>query len=325
MYSISYPVVNHVLDAKFSCKQLDGKWMNGYYEVPKNYGKGIVEAYDYNNYSVMISAFNFKKDLRVERISSDIRNSLIFGYILNGTTSRFVVKSNGKLGRLNYGANITSPITASFGLFKKDIWHRQVSILVKTEWLKNFWKIDFPEKINFFNNPLFITLEMSVEMAKSLRLIFEGNHLSQFRKKKIELKCKESLIHMQELISEGKLANQKKHHPDDLNTVLCVAAYLKDNFSEIPSINVIAQEFNINKDKLFSIFKSVYGTTIARYVKEIRLEKAYELLVQGFTVFEVGTAIGFTNLSYFARIFKEAYGINPSEIQKMSSNKRLID
>ncbi|MEM1259852.1 MAG: AraC family transcriptional regulator [Bacteroidota bacterium] len=322
MNDLSYPVINHVVDAKFAAKKLKAQWLDNHYTIPEKLGQGIVEAYDYEVFSVMLSSFKLKEDLRIERISSDIKGYLLFGFILNGTTSKFVVKSNRKLGRLHYGANITTPITSSFGFFKKNIWHKQVSILVKTEWLKRFWKIDFPEEISSFHEPLFIILEMSVQLAKSLRLVFEGDHSTKLRKKHIELKCKESILYMAELISDGILEHKRKYHPDDLNTVLSVGGYLNENFNNLPPIKNIAQNFCMNKDKLYAMFKSIYGSTITAYVTELRLEKAYELLVKGFSVSEVGIVVGYTNLSHFARIFKKAYGLNPSEILQMDSNKR---
>ena len=325
MNSLVYPVINHEVDAKFAADQLGTKWEDNHYKIPDSMGEGLVEAYDYDVFSIMISSFKLKEDLRIERLSSDIKGYLLFGFILNGSTSRFVVRSNRKLGRLYYGANITTPCTASFGFFKKNIWHKQVSILVKSDWLKNYWNIEIPKEISNFNEPLFLILEMSIQLAKSLRLVFEGNHSGKLRKKHIELKSKEALIHMAELISEGKIRDQRKYHPDDLNTVLKIGGYLNENFTSLPPIRNIAQDFNINKDKLYEMFKSIYGSTITTYVTELRLEKAYELLVKGFSVSEVGMSIGFTNLSHFARIFKREYGLNPSQIQKLDSNTRQLN
>ena len=53
-----------------------------------------------------------------------------------------------------------------------------------------------------------------------------------------------------------------------------------------------------------------------QYLKEIRLEKAYEYLEMGIfpTVTATAHAVGFKDPIYFARKFKERFGVLPSKV-----------
>ena len=55
--------------------------------------------------------------------------------------------------------------------------------------------------------------------------------------------------------------------------------------------------------------------TPVELIRSVRLQRSHQLLVQqAGTVSEIAYQVGFTNLSYFARMFKEAFGKLPSEI-----------
>lgn len=59
-----------------------------------------------------------------------------------------------------------------------------------------------------------------------------------------------------------------------------------------------------------------YGTTPTRYVNELRLRRASDLLVDsGRPVLDISYSLGFENPSYFSRLFKEKYGMTPSRFR----------
>lgn len=52
----------------------------------------------------------------------------------------------------------------------------------------------------------------------------------------------------------------------------------------------------------------------ARFIRMIRLKRAKQLLDNtDYTVSEILYQVGFTNPSYFAKCFKQQFGISPSE------------
>ena len=49
------------------------------------------------------------------------------------------------------------------------------------------------------------------------------------------------------------------------------------------------------------------------YLKNFRLNKAAELIVAGTRIIEVAEKLGFTSSSYFARCFREKFGVLPKD------------
>ena len=315
---LSYPVINHLTDAQFAAEVFETPWKGHYYDVPPSLGDGKVEAYDFDFFSVMISRFKFKEPAKIERLSSDLKGCLIFGFILNGTTSHFKIQYNNSLGRLQFGAHVSTPSTASIGEFKEGMWHRQVSILVKKDWLEDYLQIQLPARFSDTDNPLFVFPEMTVQIAKVLNSLYQSDLMASLRKKQVELKCKEALLLTTEkLILDAPHYGQQKYHPEELNKVLQISAFLSQHLDQNFTVKEISDQFFINKDKLQLIFKSIFGVSVAKFLKQSKMELAYVHILNGISVSEAGYMVGYSNLSHFARAFKSIYGLNPSEVNKI--------
>ena len=63
--------------------------------------------------------------------------------------------------------------------------------------------------------------------------------------------------------------------------------------------------------------KALTGQTPSEFIRTIRLKKAAKLFEQNFgNVAQVAFKVGFNNLSYFAKCFKELYKVAPSDYGK---------
>ena len=52
------------------------------------------------------------------------------------------------------------------------------------------------------------------------------------------------------------------------------------------------------------------------YIRKKRLNKACELLRDGYNVTETAYKTGFANPNYFSKAFKKEFGVKPTEYQK---------
>ena len=85
----------------------------------------------------------------------------------------------------------------------------------------------------------------------------------------------------------------------------------------------MAETVNLSRWRLCHLFKESMGTSPERYLTQVRLEKARLLLETEFlTVKEVMNRVGMSDASYFARSFKAAYGVTPTQVQKSIKKKR---
>ena len=73
----------------------------------------------------------------------------------------------------------------------------------------------------------------------------------------------------------------------------------------------------LSRSQLFRKLKAITGRSITNFIRSIRLAKGKELLVStDMTVSEIAYRSGFNNLNYFSKMFKEEFGMSPSEIRK---------
>ncbi len=84
-----------------------------------------------------------------------------------------------------------------------------------------------------------------------------------------------------------------------------------------------ASIIGVSRSLLFVKIKVLTGMTVNEFIKNIRLKKAAELLLENkYTISEIVFETGFNNRSYFTRCFKEQFGMSPSEfkLQKQGNN-----
>ena len=76
----------------------------------------------------------------------------------------------------------------------------------------------------------------------------------------------------------------------------------------------------MSKSKLSDLFRSIYGTTIVEFIKDLRIERAKDLLANSScTIKEISSIVGYVQQSSFTYVFKQKTGISPREYRKLSS------
>jgi AraC-like DNA-binding protein len=90
---------------------------------------------------------------------------------------------------------------------------------------------------------------------------------------------------------------------------------IKDFSTPPPTISQLAKTATMSPSKLKSSFRQVYGSGLYEYYQKVRMQKARSLLLsRKYSVKEVGTQLGYTNLSNFALAFKKQFNTLPSKV-----------
>jgi signal transduction histidine kinase/DNA-binding NarL/FixJ family response regulator len=81
------------------------------------------------------------------------------------------------------------------------------------------------------------------------------------------------------------------------------------------SVYDLAFELGMSERQLYRLAKTLTGCTPAQLVKEVRLQKAYELLLGGTIqkVADLTKQVGFEDIDYFARQFYDRFGKRPTD------------
>jgi AraC-like DNA-binding protein len=94
--------------------------------------------------------------------------------------------------------------------------------------------------------------------------------------------------------------------------------FIDDNLQNELTILEISKGTNISKSVLYKSFHSRFNCTVKEYLNQKRIEKAIDLLVHSdLSIEEIALQIGFSNASYFSKVFKKQKGISPLKFRKI--------
>jgi signal transduction histidine kinase/DNA-binding LacI/PurR family transcriptional regulator/AraC-like DNA-binding protein len=112
--------------------------------------------------------------------------------------------------------------------------------------------------------------------------------------------------------------NRSKHLSSEAQRVVRQAmAYIHEQYAEPISRSELAALVGISERHLTHCFRQETGLTPITYLNRYRIRQARSLLEQGgMNVTEVALAVGFSDSSYFARVFRDEVGISPHAYQQ---------
>lgn len=116
----------------------------------------------------------------------------------------------------------------------------------------------------------------------------------------------------------SKLLEEKRSTKHD-DLVKKVHEFIAQNYSDPNlSLNSIADQLSMSPIYLSRLYKQLTVNSLSDVIAEMRMNKAKELLRDSeYTVSEIAEKTGYTNSSYFYRLFKKNNGITPNDYRKM--------
>ncbi len=90
--------------------------------------------------------------------------------------------------------------------------------------------------------------------------------------------------------------------------------FIDTNYYDKISLDQLAGMVSLTPNHLSRIFHQDIGKTLVGYISEVRIEKSKALLIYGdLTLAEIALAVGFSDQSYYTKVFKRLVGVTPSE------------
>ena len=114
----------------------------------------------------------------------------------------------------------------------------------------------------------------------------------------------------------------KSHH-----LVEATKAYIQQNYSN-PTLRMstVAQDLFINYHYLSKLFSKTTGTTLSEYLTNVRIQKAKELIEDGYLSLQaVAARCGYEDANYFSKCFKKKFGFSPSAYIEQVSQESVSD
>lgn len=97
-----------------------------------------------------------------------------------------------------------------------------------------------------------------------------------------------------------------------------IILYFEEHYMEKISLELISENMYVSPFYISKIFKLVTGDTPIRYLINIRLDKAKELIEKGsdLSIKEVADRVGYDDAYHFSKLFKKRFGVSPSGCKK---------
>lgn len=104
--------------------------------------------------------------------------------------------------------------------------------------------------------------------------------------------------------------------------VLSARYYIERHYTEYIVLDDIAQYAGTNPSYLSGRFKEEVGLSIKNYITQIRMESAKErLLADKKPVAQIAASVGYEDVRYFTRLFKQAEGCTPTAYRKENGSR----
>ncbi len=129
------------------------------------------------------------------------------------------------------------------------------------------------------------------------------------------------------------LIELREHHADiavsvarsrDFERIKSAIQYIREHYHEKISLDNLSKYVLMDKYTLSKEFKRLTGQTVVEYVNRYRCKMACELIADGLSVAESADRCGFSNMSFFTRVFKKYVGCLPSKYVATAEQRKTI-
>lgn len=147
-----------------------------------------------------------------------------------------------------------------------------------------------------------------------LTIIHEFEH----RQRGFELVIKSEFYRLFGLIFRNYLReNEGERQRKETSHFTTLLTYLRDHFAETIRSQELAQIANMSPNYFCHKFKKLTGKTLVEYLHILRVMKAEELLLEtDLPIATIACEVGFSNVTYFGRIFKKYKNRMPSDLRR---------
>lgn len=106
--------------------------------------------------------------------------------------------------------------------------------------------------------------------------------------------------------------------------MLRLLRYVNDNISKVMSVDDIAEHFKTEPSNLDEDFRTAFGCQLAEYMKNRRLTRAHEMIMDGQDPAEACYSCGYGSYKDFADSYEDKYGVPPKRPVKIEAEKDIF-
>lgn len=186
-------------------------------------------------------------------------------------------------------------------------------------------------KEKYMDNTQYSAMYIKFVFSNVIQEIFQENQFSGERRLEKEIDRLYNCRNIMEILSvtEENIREYEKFLERSMNEsrneVAAVKNYIYQHYEEDLNLETLAEKVYLSSGYLSFIFKKETGMNLNRYIRVFRMEKAGELLKNtNMKVAQISEKVGFSNVSYFCRSFREFYGRSPESYRRGSGEDEEI-
>lgn len=302
-------------------------------EIPKKIGKGYIRGTNFRS-GIGIVQYNctFFEDLEIH-FTSDKTHPLKFIFCSEGRVAHSFAHDKTK-HEIDTYQNIIVSSEANNGhvlYFTANQVANVSSLEINREQFASYITYDYSD--------LEPRLKRVLQDSESeTQFLYHGNYSINSASIVEEIHEKELSGFLRSIFLEGKtfemLSKQITQYQDDqlndkpqimrrtdVEKVKRAVNVIEENLNQNFSVDYLAKEVGTNVNKLQEGFKYMFDLTVNKYMQQVKLEAAKDMLSSSeHNISQIVNQIGFNNRSYFSKIFKEKYGVSPKHFLKKKRN-----
>lgn len=123
------------------------------------------------------------------------------------------------------------------------------------------------------------------------------------------------LFRLMAQLQEQNTADEVRELSRDRQKIQSVLDYIDENYcNPDTTLHTVAEQTFFNKSYLARVFRQTIGISPQKYIIELRLQRASEMLRHNnFSVSDIAAAVGYKSPYYFSLEFKKKFGVPPSQ------------
>lgn len=191
------------------------------------------------------------------------------------------------------------------------------------EVLAGQYKNDVFEFKSFLSNIIFVIITL-LDNTKIDTAFLEEEKYSYFKKMDEAKYARDAVELLQSFLDKVKLMIASADPKDkESNRLQQLLDYMHDNYAEQLTLAELSKHFHFNMSYLSSYFSAHMNEGFNEYLNRIRIEKARELLSDiHITISDISGRVGYSDHSYFCKVFKKFTGDSPSSYRRKKYKKQ---
>ncbi|MEX6689771.1 AraC family transcriptional regulator [Danxiaibacter flavus] len=290
--------------------------------LPDSLGKGIYRLYEFsNNMSVIVMECIFIKPVKIHRIP--VPGNVSYKIIFNVSDAPIIVSNESDI-HVDISGNRADSIffeshsTETYMHIAANRSIRLVSLIFNKSWTHQYlakeMSVTNTGKLGqLVNNALMqFTASLDLDMYHVVEDMLAHNPVTNAFPNYLE-GCAYQLLALffQELIVND--LRKELSYADERSRIQALIQEIEEHIDEpVPNLHYAARKCIMGKTRFCSIFKNLTQQSYGEYFQSLKLLKAKNYLIEGLSVKEVAKKIGYSNTSFFIRIFTKYFGDSPA-------------